>query len=159
MPDWVKRTIDEWTVSSGLTSGPLFRAVNAAGRTWGNGFTPKVIWSIFREGAANCGLSGLAPHDLRRTYARLCHQAGGEPERIQFLLGHVSIETTERYLGGKQRFQNAPRAWLYREMKGESSHESRTLERRKNLMPCCSLLCNCQPTDGRNSCGKPARAM
>ena len=74
---------------------------------WGNGFTPKVIWSIVKEGAANCGLLGLAPHDLCRTCARLCHQAGGELEQIQFLLGHVSIETTERYLGCKQRFQNA----------------------------------------------------
>jgi hypothetical protein len=107
MPDWVKRAIDEWTVPAGLTSGPLFRAINKAGRTWGNGFTPKVIWSIVREGAASCGLTGIAPHDLRRTCARLCHQAGGELEQIQFLLGHVSIETTERYLGCKQRFQNA----------------------------------------------------
>ena len=68
---------------------------------------PKVIWSIVREGAASCGLAGLAPHDLRRTCARLCHQAGGELEQIQFLLGHISIETTERYLGCKQHFQNA----------------------------------------------------
>ena len=107
MPDWVKRAIDEWTAPAELTSGPLFCAINKAGRTWGNGFTPKVIWSIVREGAASCGLTGLAPHDLRRTCARLCHQAGGELEQIQFLLGHVSIETTERYLGCKQRFQNA----------------------------------------------------
>jgi hypothetical protein len=48
-----------------------------------------------------------APHDLRRTSARLCHQAGGEPEQIQFLLGHVSIETTERYPGCKQPLRNA----------------------------------------------------
>jgi hypothetical protein len=34
-------------------------------------------------------------------------RSGGELEQIQFLLGHVSIETTERYLGCKQRFQNA----------------------------------------------------
>jgi integrase len=43
----------------------------------------------------------------RRTCARLCHQAGGELEQIQFLLGHVSVQTTERYLGCKQRFHNA----------------------------------------------------
>jgi len=72
VPDWVKKVIDEWTVPAGLTSGPLFRAINKACRTWGNGFTPKVIWSIVREGAASCGLAGLAPHDLRRTCARLC---------------------------------------------------------------------------------------
>jgi len=35
------------------------------------------------------------------------HQAGGELEQIQFLLGHVSVQTTERYLGCKQRLQNA----------------------------------------------------
>ncbi len=107
VPDWVKTMIDAWTTGAGLTEGILFRAINKAGRVWGNGFTPKVIWSIVKEAAAKSGLSGLAPHDLRRTCARLCHQAGGELEQIQFLLGHVSIETTERYLGCKQRFRNA----------------------------------------------------
>jgi len=63
-------------------SGPLSRAINKAGRVWGNSFTPKAIWSIVKEGAVNCGLVGLAPHDLRRTCARLCHQAGGELEQI-----------------------------------------------------------------------------
>jgi integrase len=46
-------------------------------------------------------------HDCRRTCARLCHAAGGELEQIQFLLGHVSVETTERYLGCKQRLRHA----------------------------------------------------
>src|SRR5947209_2919603 len=49
----------------------------------------------------------LAPHDLRRTCARLCHASGGELEQIQFLLGHVSVQTTERYLGCKQRIRSA----------------------------------------------------
>jgi integrase len=43
----------------------------------------------------------------RRTYARLCHEAVGEVEQIQFLLGHVSVQTTERYLGRKQPLRNA----------------------------------------------------
>jgi site-specific recombinase XerD len=70
-------------------------------------FHPEADLVHCQRAAANCGLSGLAPHDLQRTSARLCHQSGGELEQIQFLLGHVSIETTERYLGCKQRFQNA----------------------------------------------------
>jgi len=31
----------------------------------------------------------------------------GELEQIQFLLGHVSVQTTERYLGCKQRIRSA----------------------------------------------------
>jgi len=48
------------------------------------------------------GLEHIAPHDLRRTCAKLCHSNGGELEQIQFLLGHASVQTTERYLGCKQ---------------------------------------------------------
>ena len=47
----------------------------------------------------------LAPHDLRRSCARLCHDAGGELEQI--LLGHVSVQTTERYIGCKQHLRIA----------------------------------------------------
>ena len=66
-----------------------------------------MIWAIVKANAKSCGLPTVAPHDLRRTCARLCHQAGGELEQIQFLLGHVSIQTTERYHGCKQRFRDA----------------------------------------------------
>jgi len=73
----------------------------------GTGITEKVVWCVVRECAANPGKLKLAPHDLRRTCARLCHVAGGELEQIQFLLGHASVQTTEQYLGCKQRLKNA----------------------------------------------------
>lgn len=53
------------------------------------------------------GVSKFAPHDLRRSCARLCRAAGGELEQFQFLLGHVSVQTTERYLGCAQRIASA----------------------------------------------------
>ena len=62
---------------------------------------------MVREYAAAAGIVTLGPHDLRRSSARLCHSAGGELLQIQFLLGHVSIQTTERYLGCKQRIKAA----------------------------------------------------
>jgi integrase len=61
-----------------------------------------------REGIRqSIGVAKLAPHDLRRTCARLCHASGGELEQIQFRLGHVSVQTAERYLGCKQRIRSA----------------------------------------------------
>jgi len=107
LPQWVKDAIDRWTTSAGVASGAIFRQVNKVGRVSGNGFTAKAIWSVVRKAATTCALPNIAPHDLRRTCARLCHEAGGELEQIQFLLGHVSVQTTERYLGCKQRFRNA----------------------------------------------------
>jgi integrase len=78
VPQWVKEAVDSWTVDAGITPGPLLRSINKAGRIWGHGFTPKVIWVIVKANAKSCGLPSVAPHDLRRTCARLCHQAGGE---------------------------------------------------------------------------------
>jgi integrase len=69
--------------------------------------TPKVLWEIVREAAASAGIEKPAPHDLRRSCARLHHLAGGELDQIQFLLGHVSIQTTERCLGCKQKLRVA----------------------------------------------------
>jgi integrase len=47
------------------------------------------------------GVKDFGPHDLRRTCAKLCRKSGGDLEQIKFLLGHSSIQTTERYLGSE----------------------------------------------------------
>ena len=107
IPAWVKAAIDGWKEASGITGGVIFRSINKAGRVWGNGMTAKVLWQVVRDAASSLGIAKLAPHDLRRSCARLCHLAGGELEQIQFLLGHVSIQTTERYLGCKQKLRQA----------------------------------------------------
>ena len=107
MPAWVQSAVDDWTSSGGITTGRIFRAIHRTGRVWGEGMTPKVIWQVVKNAASRAGIETLAPHDLRRTCARLCHVAGGELEQIQFLLGHVSVETTERYLGSKQKLRHA----------------------------------------------------
>jgi len=107
VPDWVKQITDEWVVAAGVGSGRQFRCVSRSGTVWGEGITEKVVWHVVKEFAAKLGVPKLAPHDLRRSCARLCHTAGGEMEQIQFLLGHVSVQTTEKYLGCKQRLRGA----------------------------------------------------
>ena len=118
MPGWVKALLDEWLQAANLTSGNVFRRVNKNGYTWGDGLTEKAVWHIVREYAGEAGIDRLAPHDLRRTCARLCHSAAGELEQIQFLFEHVSIQTTERYLGCHGRF---PSGWWQGFRKCDSS--------------------------------------
>ena len=107
VPVWVKQTVDAWTAAAEISTGTIFRRVNRLGKLWGDGLTPKAIWHVVKAAAQRTGIKNLAPHDLRRTCARLCHLAGGELEQIQFLLGHASVQTTERYLGCKQKFHHA----------------------------------------------------
>jgi site-specific recombinase XerD len=107
VPAWAKRAVDEWTEVAGISAGRIFRRVNRFGKIWGEGITPKAVWHVVKAAALRAGIQNLAPHGLRRTCARLCHVAGGELEQIQFLLGHASVHTTERYLGCKQELRHA----------------------------------------------------
>jgi site-specific recombinase XerD len=108
VPAWVKVTLDLWTEAAGIESGRVWRSINRGGRVWGEGLTEKVIWQVVEQYAADAGLPNIAPHDLRRTSAKLCRAGGGELEQIQLLLGHASVQTTERYLGTRQNLTDAP---------------------------------------------------
>ena len=108
MPNWVKVALDAWTTAAALAEGYIFRPVLRGDRIAGHRLGEKVVWQMLREYAAKVDMPRLAPHDLRRTCAKLCRTAGGELEQIQMLLGHASVQTTERYLGTKQDLVHAP---------------------------------------------------
>jgi site-specific recombinase XerD len=105
VPVWVKSAVDRWIAVADVTDGRIFRAVSRHGTAWGKGVSENVVWYVVRNCAQRTQLDHLAPHDLRRTCAKLCHVNGGELEQIQFLLGHASVLTTERYLGCKQNLE------------------------------------------------------
>lgn len=108
MPTWVEVAIDAWVRSAAVTEGHLFRRVDRDDQIKGERLSDKVIWQLLRPYAMAAGVPGIAPHDLRRSCAKMCRAAGGELEQIQLLLGHASVQTTERYLGTKQDLVNAP---------------------------------------------------
>jgi integrase len=108
MPSWVKVAIDAWTSAAVIFDGCVFRPVNRSNQVLGDHLGEKVVWQMLKQYAEMAGHPGIAPHDLRRTCAKLCQAAGGELEQIQLLLGHASVQTTERYLGTKQDLIHAP---------------------------------------------------
>jgi integrase/recombinase XerD len=108
MPTWTKNAIDAWTTKAGVTEGHVFRPINRGDKVCGERLSEKVVWQMLKSYVVAAGLPDIAPHDLRRTTAKLCRSAGGELEQIQMLLGHSSVQTTERYLGTKQDLAHAP---------------------------------------------------
>ena len=107
VPEWCKGLIDVWIHDAGVTEGKVFRRVSKNGTRQDEAVTTDVVWYAVKRYAKRIGIDHLAPHDLRRTCARLCHEAGGELEQIQFLLGHASVQTTERYIGCRQNLREA----------------------------------------------------
>jgi integrase/recombinase XerD len=108
MPAWVKVAIDAWASAAAVSDGRVFRSVNRADAPQGDALSEKVVWQLIKPYAEAAGVPGIAPHDMRRTCAKLCRAGGGDLEQIQMLLGHASIQTTERYLGTKQDLVHAP---------------------------------------------------
>ena len=106
MPAWAKAAIEGWTAAAHIESGRLFRAISQKGDL-GESLTAQAVYLIVKRHAEEIGVE-IAPHDLRRTFAKLAHRGRSPLEQIQLSLGHESILTTERYLGVRQSFTDAP---------------------------------------------------
>jgi site-specific recombinase XerD len=107
MPAWAKAAIDRWCEVATLQQGPLFLALRRGGHVQAHSMTAQAIRDVVAHYATRLGLS-VAPHDLRRTFAKLAHKGGSPIDQIQLSLGHSSMQTTERYLGVQQDLVFAP---------------------------------------------------
>ena len=107
IPMWVKQGINAWTTAARIEDGRLLRRVTRAGKPKGDGLSDWAVWFVVEQAAKEIGIERFGAHDLRRTCAKLCRKAGGDLEQIKFLLGHSSIQTTERYLGSEQEIDVA----------------------------------------------------
>jgi integrase len=103
VPTWVKQAIDGWTKAAKITEGRLIRQLTLKPE----GLSTDGIRGIVQKAAEKIGVKQFSPHDLRRTCARLCREAGGDIEQIQFMLGHADLRTTQRYLGTAQNLRGA----------------------------------------------------
>lgn len=108
MPSWAKATIDSWTSATRIEDGFIFRRVNKGGNLMGEGITSQAIYDVVIGYAEKLEKGSIAPHDLRRSFAKLAHKGGSPIDQIQLSLGHDSIQTTEKYLGVEQDLTDAP---------------------------------------------------
>jgi integrase len=66
VPFWIAAALRTWMAEAKITDGPIFRAINKAGRVVAHGFSPKVIWGVVKQASSACNLGNVTPHDLRR---------------------------------------------------------------------------------------------
>ena len=102
VPIWVKQGIEAWTAAAKIDKGRLLLPLSKSGKIVGDELGDWAIWSVVEQSSKQIGIEHFGAHDLRRTCAKLCRKSGGDLEQIKFLLGHSSIQTTERYLGSDQ---------------------------------------------------------
>ena len=102
IPVWVKQGINAWMIAAKIEDGRLLLPLSKSGKVIGDELGDWAIWSVVEQSAKEIGIEHFGAHDLRRTCAKLCRKNGGDLEQIKFLLGHSSIQTTERYLGSEQ---------------------------------------------------------
>ncbi len=109
MPSWCKAALDAWRSAAGCNQGYIFRSIRKGGKIGGR-MTAQAVYNVVQEYSPkdDDGQVIIAPHDLRRTFAKLAHKGGSALEQIQLSLGHASIKTTEIYLGVSQNLTDAP---------------------------------------------------
>ena len=100
--DYVLAIVDKWLDVAGITEGPVFRGLYKGGRKLRPGrLSVRAIEYIARRYPimVDGRMITVAPHDLRRTYARRLYEAGVVPVAIQQNLGHSDLKTTLGYIG------------------------------------------------------------
>jgi integrase len=95
---WVKEALDAWLGAVPIRSGYLLRAVDKVHRVGAGSLSASAIYQIVKGYGVDAHI-GVAPHDMRRSFARLALRGGAPLDQIQVTLGHESLRTTELYLG------------------------------------------------------------
>ncbi|MBK8028787.1 MAG: tyrosine-type recombinase/integrase [Chloroflexi bacterium] len=105
---WCLQFVDAWLRSANIQLGAVFRRVfwyatekhhkvRAETGHMHPGFLNDMLtrYPLVFDNKKVC----VEAHDLRRTYARRCYEAGMDELRIQRNMGHVNLQVTRRYIG------------------------------------------------------------
>jgi site-specific recombinase XerD len=122
MPHWAKAAVEDWLAVARFAEGLVLGAVNKGDRITGPGMSAQSIYEVVEMYGRELG-TPIAPHDVRRTFAKLAHKGRAPLEQIQLALGHASIQTTERYLGVEQDLTDAPCDHLGIRQRGRNADE------------------------------------
>jgi len=92
--------LNQWLSESGITTGPVFRAVNRRGEISGIGLTPQSVALVVKERARAAGLDSAkySGHSLRSGLVTSAATAGVSSWKIRQQTGHKSDAMLARYI-------------------------------------------------------------
>jgi site-specific recombinase XerD len=93
----VKDAMDDWIQIRNTKPGPLFLAINKAGKIREGRMSNQTIYNLFIKRGKTAGIKDFSPHDMRRTFVSDLLDAGVDISTVAKMVGHGSVNTTARY--------------------------------------------------------------
>jgi integrase len=109
LPDLTYQAINKWAEFHPDPTGdrPMFTDT----AEFAQGISNSTVYIVVRGAGSMIGET-LAPHDLRRTFARGAYEAGADLEKIRQSLGHSSLAQTQTYINARPQTENtAAEVW------------------------------------------------
>lgn len=108
------RTVQAWLETSGLTGGPVFRAVNRHGQLQAGRLSDKAVALVVKRVATAAGFDATqyAGHSLRAGLATAAAEAGASERAIMAQTGHRSVMMVRRYIREGSLFRDNAVAML-----------------------------------------------
>lgn len=103
------RALRAWLDAAGITSGPVFRAVNRHGQVSARRLSDRAVALIVKRSVEAVGLdaSRFSGHSLRAGFATAAARAGASERDIARVTHHKSDRVLRRYIRDAQVFDNA----------------------------------------------------
>jgi integrase len=94
------RVLQSWIEQAGITSGPLFRAINRHAQLQPVRLSPIDVARVVKKLASRAGLDPVkyAGHSLRAGHATAAAIAGASERSIMHQTGHRSVQMVRRYI-------------------------------------------------------------
>lgn len=86
----------------------------------GNTLSVHGLVHVLKQYVGRLGRPEIAPHDMRRSFARHALEGGAPMTQIALTLGHSSAVVTERYVGVRQDWKNPAADFLMKKTAGHS---------------------------------------
>lgn len=91
------RLVKRWIAARGGNDGPLFVPISSTGAVRLSRLRGEAVRYILQRRQKQAGLTGITPHDFRRSYVSLLLSSGVDVFTVQRLAGHADAVTTARY--------------------------------------------------------------